>query len=109
MNTHMTPEETIAFLEGHEDPDYALAVRIVGAIDAVHIPQTQRLVIWNVLYAELSALRADKARLDWLKEEPYARLQKVREWLPISYVPPAPDNTRAAIDNAMKHDPNYRP
>lgn len=57
----------------------------------------------------LIELQADKARLDWLKAEPYERLQKVREWLPISYVPPAPDNLRAAIDNAMKHDPNYRP
>lgn len=51
----------------------------------------------------------DTARLDWMKTEPYERLQKVREWLPISYVPPAPDNLRAAIDNAMKHDPNFRP
>jgi len=53
--------------------------------------------------------REDSARLDWLKAQPYERLQKVREWLPISYVPPAPDAVRAAIDNAMKHDPNFRP
>ena len=59
--------------------------------------------------AEYLALLQDKARLEWLKPEPYGRLQKVREWLPISYVPPAPDNLRAAIDNAMKHDPNFRP
>lgn len=61
------------------------------------------------LAGTLVKLSEDKGRLDWLKAEPYERLQKVREWLPISYIPPAPDNLRAAIDNAMKHDPNFRP
>lgn len=58
---------------------------------------------------ENAKLREDKARLDWLNDDPYVRLQKVREWLPISTVPPGPDYLRAAIDNAKKHDPNYCP
>lgn len=53
--------------------------------------------------------QTDEARLDWLAEQPYERLQKVREWLPHSSIPPARDNLRAAIDNAMAYDPNFRP
>lgn len=65
-----------------------------GKFDAAHD--------WDGAMGENAKLRADEARIDWLKADPYVRLTKLRTWLPISYVPPAPDIMRAAFDNAMK-------
>lgn len=56
------------------------------------------------LMKERGELMADKRRLDWLKTDPYGRLQKVRVALPTAFYPAdmANDPIRAAIDAAMK-------
>jgi hypothetical protein len=110
INTHLRLFDLVRFMraELHQadlitDEEYAWLCMEAPMNQGAGSPSPRRLEDYDELRAKLNAQEADTARIDWLKAEPYERLQKVREWLPISYVPPAPDNLRAAIDNAMKH------
>lgn len=61
MKYQMTTEETIAFLEGHEDPTFDLAKRLANAISYENGPELNALRMMSLL----QPLMDDRTLLEW--------------------------------------------
>lgn len=59
----MTTEETIAFLEGHQDATFELAKQLANAISYENGPELNALRMWSIL----QPVMMDRMRLDWLE------------------------------------------